>query len=122
MAWIVLENINVRGPVGFYEEERALKMEFRVSVKIKTKISNPGSDKIEDTLNYEIVYNSIIEKFSKGYKLIEKVIYEIYKDLVKKVKRIETVVIKVEKKRPFLDRKEGSSIIEMTFPDDLQKN
>lgn len=58
MATIALEGLRFKAPIGVYTEEKVLKNDIQIDLhlKVSTLIS---VEKLEDTINYEIVYQLI---------------------------------------------------------------
>ena len=58
MATIALEGLRFKAPIGVYAEEKVLKNDIQIDLQLKvsTLIS---VEKLDDTINYEIVYQLI---------------------------------------------------------------
>ena len=58
MATIALEGLRFKAPIGVYAEEKVLKNDIQIDLQLKvsTLIS---VEKLEDTINYEVVYQLI---------------------------------------------------------------
>ncbi|MFZ4635678.1 MAG: dihydroneopterin aldolase [Saprospiraceae bacterium] len=116
MAWIALEHMQFYAHHGVYDAEQAIGGEFVVDVFIKTKISkSAGSDAVEDTLNYETVFQVCQQQMDKPRKLIETVLYGIVAGLKHQFGSMEGVRVRVRKLHPPLGGRVGSAWVEEEF-------
>jgi dihydroneopterin aldolase len=116
MAWITLEHMQFYAHHGVYDAEQAIGGEFVVDVFIKTKISkSASSDAVEDTLNYETVFQVCQQQMDKPRKLIETVLYGIVAGLKHQFGSMEGVRIRVRKLHPPLGGRVGSAWVEEEF-------
>ena len=106
MARISLENVRFRANHGLYEEERILGNDFMLDIWIDTDIKNAtvvhenDMDKVDKTVNYELVYEICRIEMAKPQKLLETVVEEIIYRLKTHFKNMEMVQLKLRKLNP----------------------
>ena len=76
---IRLNNIQLFGYHGVYDNERTDGQKFEIDVQIKANVRKAiDKDEISETIDYSCVYNDIVKVFSsKKYQLIEKLANDI---------------------------------------------
>jgi dihydroneopterin aldolase len=97
MDIVFIENCTVIAKHGYYKEEHAKEQRFIVSVYAHMDTKAAGtSDKLKETLNYEIVRMYIYEVLSKSpHDLIESLAEEIaHKVLTHHVQKVEVEIKK----------------------------
>jgi dihydroneopterin aldolase len=113
MGWIALENMQFHAYHGVYEAEQAIGNDYRVDVFIKTQIGK--SDALEDTINYEFVYDICALEMDKPRQLLESVLFSILSGLKRQFANMEAVRIKVQKMNPPVGGRVGSASVEEEF-------
>jgi FolB domain-containing protein len=95
---IKIKNLRVKALMGVYEFERAEKRELVLNLEIKTNAYKKGSDKLEDTLDYDsnIVQMLVKEIEGTSYQLIEKLADHLLNKL-KEVKGVQRAKLEIEK-------------------------
>jgi dihydroneopterin aldolase len=101
MALIAIEGMEFFAYHGVYEQERVNGGHYIVDVWMESDISKSAiTDNINDTLNYEIVYNTSKEIMQKPINLIEKVCFDIHESLSNTFKNAQKIRVKVTKLNP----------------------
>ena len=115
MGIIRLNNMNFYGYHGVYEFEKEQGTNFEIDLELFTDLTKPSaSDNIEDTINYEDVYELVKKVFgSKSYFLLEKLANSISRSIFKEYK-IEKLTIRVRKIDAPLDGKLDSVEIQLS--------
>lgn len=114
MDCIVLEGMEFRSSIGYYQEERNMKGEFTVDVRIWTDLSGSGlSDDLNETINYETVYKFCTNIMSGEYDLLETVAYAIASEIKNQWPDINKVKVRVSKWNPPLQGKVRRSFVEI---------
>lgn len=114
MGCIVLEGMRFRSAVGYYQEERNLKGDFSVDVKIWTDLSDSSvSDDLNETINYETVYKFCDNIMSGEYDLLETVGHLIVQEIKNQWPHINKVSVRVSKWNPPLPGKVERAFIEI---------
>ena len=86
---------------GFYEEEQKIGNKYTVDIVISLKSDSDFSDdNLEDTINYEIVYELINGIMQQPTKLLETLAYRINKSINTKFPHIESCSTTVSKHNP----------------------
>lgn len=101
MGLIQIENMEFYAYHGCYEEERVVGNRFIVDVQIETDLSRAAvTDSINDTLNYQMAYNTIKAEMSIKSHLLEHVAARILDKLYSTFSSIEKATVKVSKMNP----------------------
>lgn len=76
---IKIGNARFFSPIGYYEEERILKGVFYVTLEVSYISQDEGadSDDLNNTLNYELLYDLVCQVMGKERKLLESAAQEI---------------------------------------------
>ncbi len=86
---------------GYYPSERQIGNRFVVSLSIKTDCSISGkSDRLEDALNYQEVYNLVKKEMNTPSNLLEHVCTRILDALYASFPCIEQATVKLSKINP----------------------
>ena len=114
MDIIRLKNMNFYGYHGVYDFEKDQGTNFEIDLELFTSLNKSSkSDNIEDTINYEEVYEQVKKVFgSKSYFLLEKLADTISKSIFEEHK-IDKLIIRVRKINAPLDGKLDSVEIEL---------
>ena len=121
MAVIALEGMRFRAFHGLYEEERILGNDFILNIEIMTDISKAtvieehGIEKLDNTINYETVYDICRIEMATPHKLLEKLLQHIVISLKYQFKTIAQVSIKIKKMNPPLGGRVESSSVEEVY-------
>lgn len=99
-----LEGMEFRACHGCLERERIAGNDFTVDFKGKMDMSSAvGSDRLEDAVNYALIYDVIAEEMSQPSDLLEHVAGRIVLSLEKKFPEFSEFSVRVSKKRPPVD-------------------
>jgi dihydroneopterin aldolase len=113
---IGLENMEFKAYHGWYEEERRLGNTFLVSVYLNAELPRfEEEERLEQTLNYEIIYQIVDEEMQKTRKLIETVVQSISERLVAQFGLQIHGEVKIQKRNPPLQGKVHSSQVSLHF-------
>lgn len=82
MLEIRLNQIKIFAHHGFYEEEALLGSDYLMDISVGIQESDLRSDALEDTLNYEGIYQICQEEMSERSSLLEHVVYRIKANLI----------------------------------------
>jgi len=107
MGWIQLEGMEFYAYHGHFKEEQVVGNDFVIDLSIETNLEPAAtSDKIEDALDYQSIYNIVKDEMKKKSALLENIadriidaIYIEFPDLVSFVK------VKISKLNPPLKGK-----------------
>lgn len=97
---VALRNARFYAPIGFYEEERILGNEFYVSIEVTFPFSNPESEVLENTLNYEHLYRAAAQAMQPERQLLESAVEEMLQNLLQQFPEVHTLTVSILKKSP----------------------
>ena len=99
---IKIKDFKLKTNLGIYDWEKNFEREIIINLELEIKNSIAlKSDKIEDTVDYELIYNQIKQLiYSKKFNLIEKMAQEIV-DLIMLDSRINKCKIEIDKMNIF---------------------
>ena len=114
MGVIRLKNMTFYGYHGVYDFEKEKGTDFEIDLELFTSLlKSSKSDNIEDTINYEDIYELVKKAFkSKSYFLLEKLADSISMSIFKEHK-IDKLIIRVRKINAPLNGKLDSVEIEL---------
>ena len=101
MGLISLENMEFYAFHGHYKEEQIVGNRFLVNLTIETNMDKAAdSDSLEDTLNYQAVYQLVKKEMLKKSHLLENIASRILNALYSHFKSIDSATVKVSKMNP----------------------
>ncbi len=101
MAVIQVENMEFYAYHGCFQEEQVVGNQFLVNVLIEADTQQAQrSDRLHDTVNYQILYNLVKDEMMIKSKLLEHVSERIITAIQNKFPEIERVEVKVSKLNP----------------------
>jgi len=114
MGMIRLNNMIFYGYHGVYDFEKENGANFEIDLELTAPLNKPSkSDNIEDTINYEDIYELVKKSFgSKSYFLLEKLADSISQSIFKE-HRVDKLIIRVRKINAPLNGKLDSVEIEL---------
>lgn len=81
-SWVGIENLEISGPIGVFDFEREQGTNYNVTLLVKlTSYKSFESDKLDDTIDYSVLYRAIKKSFSTPANLIEHVANRIISEL-----------------------------------------
>jgi len=113
MANIALEGMKFYAYHGVYEEEKVLGTDYLVDVFIKTMMpATAQKDKLEETLNYESVYQICKMEMNQPKQLLESVVGAIIKRMKLQFPNMMALKVKVSKLNPPLGGRVAAAVVE----------
>ncbi|MEO9477444.1 MAG: dihydroneopterin aldolase [Cyclobacteriaceae bacterium] len=101
MGKVSLEGMEFYARHGYYEEERIIGNKYSVDVTIEADLSDAAdTDKLEGTINYEVVYEIVAKVMAVDALLLEHLAGKIIKDLKSTFPSIKKTCVKVSKYNP----------------------
>ena len=101
MGIIELEGMRFYAWHGYYESERIIGNEFLVDVTIETDCSLAAkSDKLEDALNYQAVFDLVKKEMQVISHLLEHVANRILDTLFMEFPKVQGIKVKISKLNP----------------------
>ena len=115
-GWIGLEGLRVHGSVGVYESEKKngnlLELDIWVFGDLHPAID---SDKIEESINYELLEKVAIQEIQGGNHLLEPVANGILTRIFEDLPRVEKARIILRKLNPPLDNPCRASAVKLSL-------
>ena len=103
---ICIEQMEFYAFHGFYPEERKVGARFLVDLTLDIDLEKAGqTDQLEDTVNYELIYQVVRAEMEIPSQLIEHVAYRIKNALTKQFPQIQKISLKLTKLNPPLGGK-----------------
>ena len=101
---------------GFYPEEQILGTSFIVDIEVSfTPAADVKADEIEDTVNYEHLYEIAREEMQQPKKLIETVAQGILDKIKVKYNYVDAIEVSIKKLNPPLGCKVGYSNVVISY-------
>jgi len=101
MGKIHLEGMEFYAYHGCYQEEQIIGSKFLVDLELDTDIEKPAqTDRLEDTLNYQVIYEKVKNEMAIKSNLLENIAKRILDVLFINFPVIEKGTIKVSKYNP----------------------
>lgn len=97
---VALEKVRFFSPIGYYEEERILGNEFFVDVYVFFPFQNPDSEDLENTVNYEELFQLVNTVMKKERKLLESAAEEILLGIREKYLFVDEARVAIHKLTP----------------------
>lgn len=114
MSIISIENMEFFAYHGCFSEEQIIGNKFVVNIEMEVDTRKAeDSDKLDETVNYQKVYECIKEEMDKKSKLIENIAKRCITNIYKNFPDITRIKIKVSKINPPIGGKVGNVSITM---------
>jgi dihydroneopterin aldolase len=111
-----INKIEIFAPIGVYEHEKISLNRFLVSVHIEGDFSQSmGSDKLEDTLDYQQIHDIVRQEMLIPADLIEHVCHRIAERISKLDFTISYMMVRLEKCSPPMDGKVENTSFELEY-------
>lgn len=98
MAWIALEGMRFHAFHGVYPAEQTLGTDFIVDLYVQTKMAT--EDQVENTINYETIYQICQLEMDKPRKLVETVVGSIFDRMKHQFSNMQALRVRVRKLHP----------------------
>ena len=106
MTKITLKNMSFHAYHGVLEQEKRIGNTFQVTLTYEVDSTlAEKSDDLNDTINYQNIYDTVKEQMDIPSQLIEHIARRIYNSVMKKFPQIKSLNIKLSKLSPPLGRK-----------------
>lgn len=116
MATIAIEEIKVNARHGVYEIEQERGNSFVVDVYLETDIEQAAtSDSLQDTLDYQAIYNLVLAEMEIRANLLETLVCRIGKHILNAYPQVEQVRLRISKLQPLHLEACMRTYVEMTF-------
>jgi dihydroneopterin aldolase len=103
---------------GFYPEEKKIGSHFVVDIDVEfTTTADLNDDNLENTVNYERLYEIVSGEMKVTRKLIETVAQAIINQIKEQYPFIDRVQVKLKKVNPLIGAKTQYSSVTLAIPD-----
>ena len=101
MGQIALEGLEFFAFHGYYDEEQKIGNKYGVDLYIKTDLLAAGeSDKLTQTVNYEVLYRLVAEEMRAPARLLEHVAHRVLDRITAELPHVRKVKVSVSKFNP----------------------
>lgn len=115
MDLIKIENVEFYAFHGHYKEEQIVGNKFLIDLIIEADLARAShSDKLEDTLDYQIAFRVIKEEMEKKSNLLENIAGRILDSIYKKLPGVKKATISIRKMNPPMGGHIGSVGVSMS--------
>jgi 7,8-dihydroneopterin aldolase/epimerase/oxygenase len=112
---VALEGVRFFAYHGFYPEEQLTGNEFVVDVTTEMNVDDDGADDLENTVNYERLFDITSDAMKLPKKLLETVAHEILKQVVSEFPFVHTIEVSIRKMRLPLKGEVKNSLIQLRY-------
>lgn len=101
MGLISLEGMEFFAYHGYYDEEQKIGNKYAIDLTIEADLSSAAeSDKLRDTINYEELYQLVLQVMQKKHRLLEHVAHDIIEKIKTTYGSVKQVTVGVSKYNP----------------------
>lgn len=101
MGIVSLEGLEFFAYHGFYQEEQKIGNKYSVDIKVETLFGKAAAeDKLEGTVNYEVLYEIVKNEMNKPSKLLENIAQRIIDATFRQFSDIHFVEVSISKYNP----------------------
>ena len=112
---VALEGIRFFSRHGFYPEEQKVGNEFLVDIETLMGVNENLNDELDETLNYERLFEIASNEMKTPRKLLETVAHRILKSIVAEFSQVETVKISIRKLNLPVKGEVNNSLVEVSY-------
>ncbi|MDQ2719776.1 MAG: dihydroneopterin aldolase [Bacteroidota bacterium] len=109
MITVQLHNLLFNGFHGIHEEERILGNEYIIDASLEFHESAEVITHIDDTINYEPIYNFIKKRMSIPTPLLETIVMEIGNEIHAEYPMLKSINISIKKLHPPIEGIQGAA-------------
>lgn len=115
---VSLREVRFYSPIGFYEEEQVVGNEFYVNVDVYFPFENSDAEDLKNTINYEELYQVLLEVMSPKRKLLESALEDMLDLIRKKFNFAQKVFVSIRKVNPPFGGDLANSEVSLLFEKD----
>lgn len=112
---VSLREVRFYSPIGFYEEEQVVGNEFYVNVDVCFPFENSDAENLKNTINYEEIYQIVLEVMSPKRKLLESALEDMLDLILKKYSFAQKVYVSIRKINPAFGGDLANSEVSLLF-------
>lgn len=101
MGQIALEGLEFFAFHGYYDEEQKIGNKYGIDLHLKTDLHAAGaSDKLAETVNYEVLYRVTLEEMQRPARLLEHLAHRILDRIMQEFPQVRRAQVSVSKFNP----------------------
>lgn len=97
---VALKEVRFFSPIGYYEEEQVVGNEFFVNLEVDFPFKNSDAEDLDNTINYEELYQILVDVMTPKRKLLESALEDILDLILKKYLFVEKAIVSIRKINP----------------------
>lgn len=105
---IALKDVRIKAFHGVYDEERILGGDFVINLELRYLPELPIITELEDTLNYEILFQMVQLRMAQPTALLEQIVMELTAQIMEKYPQVRFCRLLIEKCNPPIEGLRGS--------------
>ncbi|MEY4875431.1 MAG: hypothetical protein RL708_580 [Bacteroidota bacterium] len=111
---IIFNDIKIFAHHGWYDEEQQTGHWFTVDVQIELVDKQNIGDSLDNTFNYEVVYQIVKEEMATTQKLLETVVQNILQKIMKH-EVVKNATVRLNKLEPYKMQGVGKVAVELSY-------
>lgn len=112
---VALKDVRFYSSIGYYEEEQILGNEFFVDLIVRFPFDNEDTEDLRNTVNYEELYQIMLEVMKPKRKLLESAAEEMLNRVRNKCSFAEEIKIVIRKTTPPFGVDHMKSVVSLYF-------
>ncbi|MFM2224057.1 MAG: hypothetical protein RJA07_259 [Bacteroidota bacterium] len=111
---IIFNDIKIFAHHGWYSEEQQIGHWFAVDVQIELLDKQNINDNLDNTFNYEVIYQIVKEEMETTQKLLETVVQNILQKIIK-YEVVKNATVRLNKLEPYKMQGVGKVAVELSY-------
>jgi len=112
---VALSNVRFFSPIGYYEEEQIVGNEFFICVEAYFPFQNEDTEHLGNTINYEEIYQILVEVMGVKRKLLESAAQDILNRVLEKYGFLTRLSVNIRKVNPAFGGDLANSEVALIF-------
>ncbi len=112
---VALQGVRFYAYHGYYPEERKIGNEFFIDIETENEVTENLSDELDNTINYERLYEIAAAEMKSTRKLLETVAHRILKTIIQEFPQIDTAKVAIRKLNLPLKAEVKNSLVELSY-------
>lgn len=112
---VALKEVRFCAPIGYYEEEQVVGNEFYINVEVFFPFKNANAEDLGNTINYEELYQILVEVMTPKRKLLESAVEDILDLIIKKYSFLTKANVSIRKVNPAFGGDLANSEVELCY-------
>lgn len=118
-SYIHLKNVRFHARHGVMPQERTTGGDFVVNLSVEVDLTRATqTDRVEDTVNYAVLYDILRQEMGVASNLIEHVAGRVARQVLQTFPRVHTVDVEIVKKNPPMGAECDGASVRMVFKRD----